>query len=84
MTKEEKNYSDNFLKPLLEAIARHAGNDFSYENREAQLRAMNAILKQKGVIKNASEGYKADGILINADHEFSLMEIYGPYKNRSR
>lgn len=49
MTAEEKNYDDNFLKPIFEGIAGYAGEQWMYENREAQLASVKNILKQRGL-----------------------------------
>jgi hypothetical protein len=59
----EKNYADNIILPLMEGITDSCGGDYSYEHREAFLSSMNTILKQRGLIKKNSEGYKADGII---------------------
>lgn len=84
MMKEEKNYADDFIKPLLEALAHYAGEQFSYENREARLQSANCILKQKGIIKSSSEAYIADGFLSYAGHGLLLVEVCGPFPSRSR
>jgi hypothetical protein len=84
MEREEKNYADGFVKPLIDAMANTLNEELYYENREASLLSINNVLKRRGLIKDNSEGYKADGILKYHDDEILLLKLCGAFKSTSR
>jgi hypothetical protein len=81
VTKEEKNFVDYFISPMIRSITKMTSRMLAYESREAFLNSINDIWKAKRVIKSKSEGYKADGIVRYDDMEIMIMEACGGFGN---
>lgn len=82
--KEEKSYRAYFVHPVCTAIANYVNTPLDFLPAEATLLSMSKFLRNKNMIKNDRESYKADGIFQYNKFEIGIVEISGPFGNPNR
>lgn len=82
--KEEKSYRAYFAHPVCTAIANYVNTPLDFLPAEAILLSMSKFLRNKNMIKNDRESYKADGIFQYNKFEIGIVDISGPFGNPNR